>query len=110
MDKDEWMTAQRKLEAVDRLLLPAVEATLAALPLTPADGAAAELARQYARAIDTYESRAMALAKLGPFLLNALKELGATPGARAAALKGTTDAAATSKSPLAALRSARRSA
>jgi hypothetical protein len=44
---------------------------------------------------------------LGPLLLDALRELGATPAARAALAKGTKDKAPAKKSQLDALREAR---
>ena len=64
------------------LLAPAVEATLQALELGPADAAAAQLARRYARAIDQARDPAWAARWLAPPLLDALVQLGATPAAR----------------------------
>jgi hypothetical protein len=106
------------LQAADRLLAPAVAASLAVLDLPDADEAAVKLADTYARAIDEAKSaerwadkvlakvddesdtfdevKALrlkltarsALADLGPKLTALLVELGATPKARAAMAKG----------------------
>lgn len=106
------------LQSSDRLLFPAVHASLAALSLPPTDLAAAKLAEKYAREIDAaagaaahadrvlsgmdpehevYEavkqlrarlSYRSALENLGPKLEAVLGDLGATPKARAAAGKG----------------------
>jgi sarcosine oxidase gamma subunit len=75
------------------LLGPAVEASLLALRLDGQDAAAAQLARQHARAIDQARDQARAVRWLGPLLLEVLGELGATPAARAK-LKGTQAAVA----------------
>lgn len=112
------MAEPRGLQAADRLLAPAVAASLAVLDLPDEDQAAARLADTYARAIDeakaaerwadkvlakvdaesdTFdEVKALrlkltarsALADLGPKLTALLVELGATPKARAAMAKG----------------------
>lgn len=66
----------------------AVDETLANLTLADCDTAAATLARQYAEGIDSAGDRGEALEKLGPKLLAVLESLGATPKARAAAMKG----------------------
>lgn len=47
------MAEPRALAAVDRLLLPAVQETLAALDLPPEFGAASRLAESYARGLDS---------------------------------------------------------
>lgn len=71
------------LRVADDLLLPAVEAAVEALGLGPEDAAAAQLARQYARRIDCAKDPSYAMRWLGPELLRALGELGATPVSRA---------------------------
>jgi hypothetical protein len=76
------------LRDAGELLGPAVAETVAALTLTPADGAAVKLAQRYAAAIDTAESPGEALERLGPKLLAALESLGATPAARARLKEG----------------------
>jgi hypothetical protein len=66
--------------------------TISVLRLSPADAGAVRLAEEYATAIDRggneEEFPSAVLAKLGPALLAALTALGATPAARAAAVKG----------------------
>lgn len=96
------------LRAAEHLLTPAVASSLSALTLTGADLGAATLATGYARAIDAAsgEDRAAVLRDLGPKLLAALIELGATPKARAAVKDGS--AADDPNSTLARLREARR--
>ena len=74
------MAAQ--LRSTDGLVMPAVASTLLNLDLGPADLAASRLALVYARAIDDAQDPKV-LAELGPKLLAALVELGATPKARA---------------------------
>lgn len=72
-----------------------VDEALAGVELVPSDGAAVELARRYADAIDEAERRAEdpeyeggdGLKEYGPKLLQALDALGLTPKARAAAMK-----------------------
>jgi len=64
------------------LLLPSVEATLAALRLGERDLAQAQLARAYAAAIDEAGSRVAALRALGPPLARVLAELGRSAGRR----------------------------
>lgn len=86
------------------LVYPAVQETLAALGLLGEDSAAKKLAQQYARVIDSQpghcrgcsdddcrrsQTSAWAMRWLGPLLLDALRDLGATPAARAAMTKGT---------------------
>jgi hypothetical protein len=85
------------------LLYPAVQETLGSLG---EDSAARKLAQQYARVIDSQpghcrgcddtecrrsQTSAWAMRWLGPLLLDALRELGATPAARAAMTKGSKD-------------------
>jgi hypothetical protein len=82
------------LETVVREALTHVE-------ISDADRAAAELALTYARHIDALDD----LSKLGPALLNCLAQLGMTPAARKAAVKGGTGAPVTS--PLDELRARR---
>lgn len=75
-----------KLKSLVTLTL-AVEATINALDLQPQDQAAVDLAFKYAKAIDDAGSDPEAQAKVmyvGPHLLNALRDLGATPAARKA--------------------------
>lgn len=62
------------------MLTQVIEDALAAGQLEPRDAAAAELAREYARAID----QGADLSKVGPALLAALDALGLTPRARKA--------------------------
>lgn len=76
------------LQPADRLLVPAVEETLAALTLTEADTAAVKLARRYATAIDQDGD----LQRLGPALLSCLAALNATPAARGRLRQEVTDA------------------
>lgn len=108
---DTTLSTPPQAPPTDRGLGPQVAATLSHLELKPEDAAVAELAREYARTIDTAriiaaqlarmpvtEDNAEELAKLrakvaahstmadiGPKLLAALDALGATPKARAAA-------------------------
>lgn len=95
------------LRDASELLRPAVQATIDAMDLADEDGAAVQLAVQYARTIDDHEDRAWAVRWIGPLLLDALEQLGATPAARAR-LKGGKQADAP-VSQLARLRAARRS-
>lgn len=75
------------LRDVNELLLPEIRRTIGALDGTlTADSATIKLAERYAAAIDaadTPQLEAWALRNLGPLLLDALTELGATPAARA---------------------------
>jgi hypothetical protein len=83
------------LRDASELLWPAVQETLAALDLGSEHAAARRLAQRYAQVIDglpdhdEYTSerahdQAWALRWIGPLLLDALVQLGATPAARAA--------------------------
>lgn len=94
------------ITAADKLLRPAVEATLAALELTDADAALVKLTRRYAHVIDHAEDSLIALERLGPKLLAALQALGATPAYRARRRTGGGDRAGDNR--LAQLRAARR--
>ncbi|PWW50258.1 terminase small subunit [Actinokineospora spheciospongiae] len=76
----------------------ALTAALEHVKVEPEDGSAVALARKYAAEID--EGNAAALAKLGPLLLAALVELGMTPRARAAVVKGKGDNGARKRSAL----------
>lgn len=67
----------------DDLVLPAVEESIGALGLADEDAAAAQLARGYARILDTARDPVWAMRWYGPELLKALEALGATPLARA---------------------------
>ena len=67
----------------DECLLPAVEATIAALGLGEPYQGIAQLARVLASAIDEAGDEAAALRVLGPQLRQALEQLGGTPSARA---------------------------
>ena len=69
-------------------LAPAVSETLAALDLGPEHAGAVQLARRYAKVIDEARDPAWAARWIGPLLLAALTELGATPAARAQLAKG----------------------
>lgn len=97
--------ASSTLRSTSELLAPAIEKTIAALPLADADAAAAQLARRYAATIDAAEHRTEAMEKLGPKLLAALESLGATPAARSR-LRGGAPSRAENR--LEVLRSARR--
>jgi len=72
----------------------ALDRSLASMKLTPSDEAAQALAREYAKAIDGNPEM---LAKVGARLLETLVELGMTPKARAAVMKGATPPAGVSK-------------
>ncbi len=72
----------------DERLLPIVQETIAALNLGPEHGGAVQLARRYAKVMDEAKDPAWAARWLGPLLLAALSELGATPASRAALTKG----------------------
>jgi hypothetical protein len=86
-----------RIRATDDLIEPAVTNTIDNLELRPQDHAAAELARHYAAAIDNSDDPQAALDRLGPKLLAALEQLGATPKARAAITKRTPSNAATNR-------------
>lgn len=99
------------LRDANDLVLPAVRATIAALP-HDRDGeyaAIIRLAEQYAAAIDdAYDPKvhAWALRNLGPLLHDALEALGATPAARGKTVKEGPATGGTNR--LAALRAAHR--
>ena len=80
----------------------ALSDALASVEVTGADGAAVQLAKTYADAVDAGED----LHRVGPLLLAVLVELGMTPKARAAVAKGGTSAQPAS--PLDELRERRR--
>jgi hypothetical protein len=90
----------------DELIAPAIEETIGALKLGPADAGAAQLARRYAEAMDEAADPAWAARWIGPLLLSALTELRATPAARARAARGGKPGAP-QESRLAQLRGAR---
>jgi hypothetical protein len=105
------------LRDTSELMWPAVAETLATLELGSEHAAAARLAKRYAQLIDELPanaprgqpSQAWALRWIGPLLLDALTELGATPAAKAAmAKKGTPPPG--QDDPLARLRARRRGA
>ncbi len=75
---------QPVLRDADDLLVPHVEASIAALGLNGQDMAAAALARLYAKQIDTARDRGYALRWIGPLLQTALEGLYATPQSRKA--------------------------
>lgn len=79
-------TRKPRASAPPPSLLGALESALRSVVLTPADGAAVALAREYAKSID--ELGAAAQDKLGGKLLDVLEALGMTPKARAALTKG----------------------
>lgn len=105
------MTALRD---ASELLWPAVAETLTSLDLSSEHAAAKKLAQRYAQVIDGMPEhaprgqpdQAWALRWIGPLLLDALTELGATPAAKAR-LKGGKDTAPAAKSQLDKLREAR---
>ena len=65
------------------LLAPAIAETLASLDLGAENAAAAKVAQRYAEVIDQAKDQAWAMRWLGPLLLDALEQLGATPAAKA---------------------------
>lgn len=81
------------LRDVSELLWPAVRETLASIDTRPEDAAARKLAQRYAQVIDGMPDKgargqpdqAWAMRWIGPLLLDALRELRATPAARAEA-------------------------
>jgi hypothetical protein len=94
------------------LIYPAVQETIATLGLLGTDSAAAKLAQRYAKTIDQALDLGpkvyfATLRWIGPLLLDTLKELGATPAARAALLKNKPAAPETKPNGLAALRAAK---
>ena len=95
------------LRDASELLWPAVSETLTQLDLTGEDAAAKKLAQRYAQVIDQHDDQAWAMRWIGPLLLDALEQLGATPAARARVKGGKPADAPVSQ--LAKLRAARRS-
>ena len=95
------------LRDASELLWPAVSLTLTQLDLTDEDAAAKKLAQRYAQVIDQHDDPAWAMRWIGPLLLDALEQLGATPAARARVKGGKPADAPVSQ--LAKLRAARRS-
>lgn len=93
------------LRDADDLLAPAVRETLNALDAQAQDAAAVRLALRYARVIDDHHDTAWAMRWIGPLLLDALEQLGATPAARARLKTGR--AAEAPAGQLARLRAAR---
>jgi hypothetical protein len=83
-------------------LVRAVQGAVDALALAPADRGAVQLALTYAAAVDAGEP----VEKVGPPLLAVMEALGMTPRARAALVKGGSDAGP-STSPLDELRARR---
>lgn len=70
------------------LIWPAVSETLTQLDLGPEHAAAKKLAQRYAQVIDQAKDQEWAMRWIGPLLLDALGELGATPAAVARLKKG----------------------
>lgn len=93
------------LRDADDLLVPAVRETLNALDVQAEDAAAVRLALRYAHTIDSNADTAWAMRWIGPLLLDALEQLGATPAARARLGKKAADAPV---GQLAKIRAARR--
>jgi hypothetical protein len=97
------------LRDASEMLWPAVDQTLRQLEdLTDADAACAKLAAVYAKTIDQANDRAWAVRWIGPLLLDALSQLGATPAARAAITKK--GPGADGEDPLSRLRARKRGA
>jgi hypothetical protein len=95
------------LRDASELLWPAVAETLSQLDLGSEHAAAAKLAKRYAQVIDEHDDQAWALRWIGPLLLDALTELGATPAAKARLTKGSSAAPAAGASKLDQMRAAR---
>lgn len=76
------------LRDASELLWPAVSETLATLELGGEHAAAKKLAQRYAQVIDGAKDQEWAMRWIGPLLLDALTELGATPAAKARMTKG----------------------
>ena len=76
------------LRDASELIWPALAETLTQLGLGPEHAAARKLAQRYAQVIDQAADEAWAMRWLGPLLLDALSELGATPAAVARLTKG----------------------
>lgn len=100
------------LRDADDLLVPAVRETLGALDVQAEDAAAVRLALRYAKTIDDHldadgqHDYAWAVRWIGPLLIDALEQLGATPAARARLKTGKTTEAPVGQ--LAKIRAARR--
>ena len=95
------------LRDASELLWPAVAETLSQLDVKGSEYAAArKLAQRYAQVIDGAEDEAWAMRWIGPLLLDALEQLGATPAARARLKGGKQGDAPVSQ--IAKLRAARR--
>lgn len=94
----------------------AVVASLKTLDIKPSDAAAVKLTKTYAKCLDEvleqYEAGEVTIStvermlKYGPSMLNALKELGATPASRKA-MEGEVAAASSSVDELRAKRASR---
>jgi len=97
--------ATRSLRDADELLLPCVNAAIAALELQDRDQAIAALARRYASVIDDCANPEWGMRWIAPLLHEALESLGATPVARSKVKEGKQFSGT---GQLAALRSARR--
>jgi hypothetical protein len=76
------------LRDASELLWPALAETLTQLDLGSEHAAAVRLAKRYAQVIDEAKDQAWAMRWIGPLLLDALGELGATPAAVARLKKG----------------------
>lgn len=79
------MVAGRTSKAESDTMSSALEATLKALGkdrLTESDKAVIALAKRYAAAIDSADSSASAMERLGPKMLGVLTALSATPASR----------------------------
>lgn len=81
----------------DELLLPSVEASIAALKLAEPFQGIAQLARLLAQRIDEAADRAVALRILGPQLHKVLESLGGSPASRARMPSGKPQRSAPSK-------------
>jgi hypothetical protein len=103
------------LRDVSDLLWPAVQESLASVDTRPEDAAARKLAQRYAQVIDSMPDQAArgqpdqawAMRWIGPLLLDALRELRATPAARAQAATGKGTAATPGSDQLAKIRQAK---
>src|SRR6266545_371031 len=93
--------------ARDTSILSAVRQSLPSVRTRPEDKAAERLAERYAAALDSAEDPEAALEKLGPKLLACLAELGMTPKARYAVVKGGPADGSTRRSALDELRAKR---
>ncbi|NIJ10618.1 hypothetical protein FHU38_000962 [Saccharomonospora amisosensis] len=86
-------------------VLAALYAALREVETTPGDAAAVALAKRYAALVDADEAAAV---KVGPLLLDCLRELRMTPKARAAVVKGADGDGGKPRSKLDELRERRR--